>query len=312
MGKQLRIDVHGDDFPSDPNQNYAIPPTNPFVGKTGADEIWAYGLRNPFRASFDRDTGDLWIGDVGQDQREEVDMQPESKIHPTDGSQPVAANYGWRLREGNIQTPGSGGGAPPADYVPPVYDYDHSGAEHGTDYSGNVIIGGYVYRGPDKDLQGKYFFADEGANRVWELDPATSAVTNIVATLNSSHISNITSFAEDTVGNLYYLNFGNGTIYELTATDYLPGDYNADGTVDAADYTVWRDNLGKTVTTPGSGADGDGNGTVGPEDYTVWLNNFGRTVHTASRGAAVPEPASLALLFQLIAIGSIMRLVGRR
>ena len=76
----MRIDVHGDDFPADANRNYAVPPTNPFVGKTGEDEIWAYGLRNPYRASFDRDTGDLWIGDVGQDTREEIDKQPASSI----------------------------------------------------------------------------------------------------------------------------------------------------------------------------------------------------------------------------------------
>ena len=88
LGKILRIDVHGDDFPTDPNRNYAIPPSNPFVGKTGDDEIWAYGLRNPWRNSFDRQTGDLWIGDVGQNTREEIDFQSASS--------PGGENYGWR------------------------------------------------------------------------------------------------------------------------------------------------------------------------------------------------------------------------
>jgi glucose/arabinose dehydrogenase len=298
MGKQLRIDVHGDDFPADPNTNYAIPPTNPFVNKTGQDEIWAYGLRNPYRASFDRDTGDLWIGDVGQDTREEIDMQPSSS---TGG-----ANYGWRLREGNIQTPGSVGGAEPANYVPPIYDYDHSGAEHGTNFSGNVVTGGYVYRGPDPSLQGQYFFADEGANRMWEMNPITKVVTNINSTVNSVHITSVSSFAEDSVGNLYFLDLG-GTIYKLTTNGSLPGDYNLDGTVNAADYTVWRATLGQTVTAH-SGADGDGDGMIDAGDYTIWTTNFGNTVHTSSpgSGSAVPEPAAAWLGFQSIMMSAIM------
>lgn len=74
LGKILRIDVRGDDFPDDSNRNYAIPASNPFVGQEGDDEIWAYGFRNPWRVSFDRQTGDLWVGDVGQNEREEVDV----------------------------------------------------------------------------------------------------------------------------------------------------------------------------------------------------------------------------------------------
>ena len=73
------------------------------------------------------------------------------------------------------------GGAAPADYVPPIYDYDHAGTEHGPDFGGNVVTGGYVYRGPDPNLQGQYFFADEGANRVWEMNPTTKVVTNMLA-----------------------------------------------------------------------------------------------------------------------------------
>ncbi|HEY3394062.1 MAG TPA: PQQ-dependent sugar dehydrogenase, partial [Lacipirellulaceae bacterium] len=154
LGKMLRLDVDGDDFPADTARNYAIPPTNPFragVGDpgddAGDDEIWSHGLRNPFRASFDRLTGDLWIGDVGQGQREEIDFQPASS---TGGE-----NYGWRLREGLIQTPGVGGPRPPGN-VDPVYDYDRNNDQFG----GTVVSGGYVYRGPDPSLQGKYFFLD--------------------------------------------------------------------------------------------------------------------------------------------------------
>ena len=210
MGKQLRIDVHGDAFPADANQNYAIPPTNPFVGKTGADEIWSLGLRNPYRASFDRNTGDLWIGDVGQGAREEIDFQAANNT--------AIKNYGWRLREGNIQTP-SVGGAAPANYVPPVYDYDHSGAEHGANFSGAAVIGGYVYRGPDPSLQGQYFFADEVSSHVWQMNPATKAVSNVdsLVTPNIGTIGNPDSFAEDAVGNLYIVTLGGG-VYRINTT----------------------------------------------------------------------------------------------
>ena len=92
-GKLLRIDVDGDDFAGDPGRDYAIPDGNRFVGRAGADEVWALGLRNPWRNSFDRDTGDLYIADVGQDAREEINFQ-------TAGA-PGGANYGWRVKEGD-------------------------------------------------------------------------------------------------------------------------------------------------------------------------------------------------------------------
>src|SRR3954469_4995000 len=149
MGKQLRIDVTTDGFPSDATKNYTVPPKNPFVGATGDDEIWSYGLRNPFRASFDRDTGDMWIADVGQDNREEIDFQAASAFDTT--GQASAANYGWRLREGKIATPtGSVGGAAPAGAIEPVYDYTHGSGS----LQGAAVIGGFVYRGPDPSVQG--------------------------------------------------------------------------------------------------------------------------------------------------------------
>src|SRR5690606_38231904 len=114
LGKMLRIDGHGDDFPPDNPRNYAIPEDNPFVGVNGDDEIWSYGLRNPFRSSFDRANGDLWIGDVGQTRREEINYQPAD----SSGGE----NYGWRLREGIIPTPGGVGGSRPEGNVEPIYD----------------------------------------------------------------------------------------------------------------------------------------------------------------------------------------------
>ncbi|MCZ6492810.1 MAG: PQQ-dependent sugar dehydrogenase [Planctomycetota bacterium] len=127
LGKMLRIDVDGDDFPKDINRNYAIPPDNPFVGVTGDDEIWAYGLRNPWRSSFDRETGDLYIADVGQNAREEIDYQPAASRG--------GENYGWDCEEGtecaNSVSPdcaGTANGCSCGDptLVNPIHEYTHS------------------------------------------------------------------------------------------------------------------------------------------------------------------------------------------
>jgi glucose/arabinose dehydrogenase len=222
LGKMLRLDVNGPDaFPADANKNYAIPPTNPFISGTNAagdDEIWAYGLRNPFRNSFDRATGDLWIGDVGQGQREEIDHQPGTGAGSAGG-----ANYGWRLREGLIQTP-TVGGAKPVDNVDPVYDYDRDADQFG----GTVVTGGYVYRGPDTDLQGKYFFLDSRSSATtaddnyWMFDPANpfGTVTNIDAQLlpDVGLAQFPVSFGEDANGNLYIAYIGSGEVFRIGTT----------------------------------------------------------------------------------------------
>jgi glucose/arabinose dehydrogenase len=279
LGKILRIDVNSDAFPTDATRNYAIPATNPFVGESGDDEIWSYGLRNPFRASFDRIKGDLWIGDVGQDNREEIDFQP---VASTGGE-----NYGWRLREGDIATPGVGG-APPADYVPPIYSYTHADTTvppvSPPDFRGNLVTGGYVYRGPDPSLQGKYFFLDAGGNNYWMVDSSPfGTVTNIdsLMTPNVGSASFAVSYGEDAKGNLYIVYAGSGEVYRIATNQLLDGDYNADGEVDAADYVTWRN-------TDGSQA-----------GYNLWRANFGSSVHAgAGGGAGVPEP-SAAVLFLL-------------
>ncbi|MEC9374085.1 MAG: PQQ-dependent sugar dehydrogenase, partial [Planctomycetota bacterium] len=129
LGKMLRIDVDGDDFPADPNRNYAVPASNPFVGVTGLDEIWAYGLRNHFRNSFDRETGDLWMGDVGQSSQEEIDFQPASS---TGGE-----NYGWRCMEGNLCTGRTGCTCMDPVLTDPIFTYARSGGQC-------AITGGYV------------------------------------------------------------------------------------------------------------------------------------------------------------------------
>ncbi len=220
LGKMLRIDVNGDDFPTDPGRNYRIPVNNPFVGQSdAAGEVWAYGLRNPWRSSFDRETGDLWIADVGQNAREEINFQYASS---TGGE-----NYGWRLREGTIETPSGGVGGPkPAGAIDPIYDY-----LHGTgDFEGFSVTGGYVYRGPVDGLEGHYFFSDYVNNRLWSLRFDGSAPldfdgTNFtqligwtdILTTDMGVVRSISSFGEDLNGNLYLVNRVDGTIFVITA-----------------------------------------------------------------------------------------------
>jgi glucose/arabinose dehydrogenase len=194
LGKILRIDVHGDAFPADSTRNYAVPADNPFVGIAGAAaEIFALGLRNPWRDSFDRGLGDFYIADVGQNQWEEVNLGQ------------IGANYGWPLFEGPA------GSGPPA--VAPIHFYSHS--------VGQSITGGYVYRGEAEALQGQYFFADFVQGKVFTLRfngtawVATERTSQIVTDFGT--INNVSSFGEDARGNLYLVDF-DGDVFRLTPT----------------------------------------------------------------------------------------------
>jgi glucose/arabinose dehydrogenase len=299
LGKILRIDVNGDDFPNDDTRNYKVVDSNPYAdvrdpvtrevtqAVEGDDEIWARGMRNPFRDSFDRLTGDLWIGDVGQDIREEIDKQPADA--------PGGENFGWRLREGDIQTPGVGG-AIPENYRAPVYTYGHGNGS----FQGNAEIGGYVYRGPDPSLQGKYFFGDNSSSHRWMMDTTTYGVTNIDATLtpDAGSANSPSAYGEDAVGNLYLVSLA-GNVYRLVTDELIAGDYNADGEVDEADYEMWKTDFGSTTKFD---ADGNGDQVVDAADYTVWRDNFGSSVHqldAGGSGVSVPEPAALALACQI-------------
>ena len=211
----LRIDVHGDDFPGDPDRNYAIPADNPFVGATGEDEIWAYGLRNPFRGAFDPVTGDLYIADVGQDTREELNLQPASS---TGGE-----NYGWRLREGSIATPTGGiGGPQPPDGVDPFYEY-----VHGTGPSvGMSITGGFVYSGPIVSLVGKYFFGDYENERIWSIEHDGIQVTEFLDWTDDfvppvGTINEIVAFGEDALGEMYIVDLG-GEVFKVVGPTAVP------------------------------------------------------------------------------------------
>lgn len=203
LGKMLRIDV---DHPQAP-KNYGIPPTNPFVNVLGARaEIWAYGLRNPWRFSFDRLTNDLWIADVGQSASEEVNIQLASS---TGGE-----NYGWVDFEGTVPTGlGSGSGS----FVAPIYEYLH------WMLPGCAIIGGNVYRGVAiPDLRGTYFFADWCKSRIYSFEYVNGAVTNFInrtdelASPDDSYfIGPISAFGEDADGEIYILDYLGGEIFRI-------------------------------------------------------------------------------------------------
>ena len=211
-GKLLRIDVDGDDFAGNAGRNYAIPDDNPFVGKAGADEIWALGLRNPWRSSFDRRTGDLYIGDVGQGEREEIDFQKAGSAG--------GRNYGWKVREGDVVFDDGVPGNPAADdpaLVDPVVAYRHDAS------GGFAVVGGYVYRGESGGMQGRYLYADFVSEQLWSLRMVGNRavdVTNHTAQVveKGGSLSGITSFAEDGRGNLYVIGIG-GTVSRLSFGD---------------------------------------------------------------------------------------------
>ena len=190
LAKLLRIDVNVDP--------YGIPPDNPFRNQPGArPEIWAYGLRNPWRFSFDRVTGDLYIGDVGQNLYEEVDFQPAG----SHGGQ----NYGWSYMEGLHPYKG----APPAGVTltPPVAEYSHA-------EGGCAIVGGYVYRGTQvPQLSGLYVFSDNCSGIIWGLTRTAAGWQKSVLFRSGLAVS---SFGEDQAGELYVLDLS-GAVYQWVA-----------------------------------------------------------------------------------------------
>ena len=296
FGKILRLDVDGPDaYPDDPDRNYAIPSTNPFVGVEGDDEIWALGVRNAFRGSFDRATGDLYFGDVGLTLNEEINFQPADS---TGGE-----NYGWRLREGTSPTsttaPGIAGPRPPNN-VDPIYNYRHIGRVGSVDgFDGNSVTGGYVYRGPDPTLQGQYLFADFVSKHFWRFDPSDpdNTVVNLDDVL-SLEMGQQTGFAEDANGNLYVINLA-GQVYRILTDTITPGDFDANARVDAADLTLFETGFGIVDSAANSNGDSDGDGDVDSFDYLNYQRNFGYdALDATSLGAAVsvPEPSTMAWL----------------
>lgn len=223
LGKLLRIDVesggsqpptgaHRLFLPMIPNgegdglaqsRPYRIPAGNPYAnGENAAPEVWALGLRNPWRFSFDRETGDLWIGDVGQGRFEEINHTPAPL--------PAGLNYGWDILEGDACFEPSSGCSEPANYNPPVLTYRHSDNNPGGCSS---VTGGFVYRGEEfPTLNGFYFYADYCSGRVWAAQPQGTG-------WESTQLANtgywISSFGEDQAGELYLVDLVGGRILKL-------------------------------------------------------------------------------------------------
>ncbi|MCB0882284.1 MAG: PQQ-dependent sugar dehydrogenase [Thermoleophilia bacterium] len=192
LGKILRIDVRG-------NGGYRVPPDNPFARTAGArGEIWHYGLRNPWRFSFDRTTGDLWIADVGQNAIEEIDRAPAGR---------GGLNFGWNAWEGRSRFDG-GPLRPGSTPTPPVAQYTHA--------SGVSVTGGYVYRGTAiPALRGRYVYADYGSGRVWTLRAAARPGAPREETRRlGARLQGVTSFGEDAAGGVYVI--ANQSLYRFT------------------------------------------------------------------------------------------------
>jgi glucose/arabinose dehydrogenase len=197
LGKILRLNVNADAFPADLTRNYAPPAGNPasiagIEGSAVGTGIFAAGLRNPWRASFDRLTGDLYIGDVGEGSFEEINLGRSG------------ANYGWSATEGSFDPRSF------PSYTNPIYAY-------GRDL-GQAVTGGYVYRGPERDFQGTYFFSDFSRGDIWSLQRVSASwrFTDLTGsvTVGGGPIGSVSSMGEDASGNLYIVDFG-GKIFRL-------------------------------------------------------------------------------------------------
>ncbi|WP_213434120.1 MULTISPECIES: PQQ-dependent sugar dehydrogenase [Lysobacteraceae] len=210
LGKILRVDVARDQFPGDATRNYGIPTGNPFASAGGAPEVWAFGLRNPFRNSFDPATGNLFIGDVGEDRIEEIDM-----MRPAD----AGANFGWSIFEGTLPFRGTN----PGGLAPPVAQYMHGTGTR----EGNSVTGGVVYRGPVDSLRGHYLFSDFIRPNVWSI-PVAAMVPNTTLpsaafTLRNADFApdagafnNIVYFGTDQTGNVYLVDL-DGEVFVIEA-----------------------------------------------------------------------------------------------
>lgn len=270
LGKVLRIDVDGGGL-------FALPPDNPFIDEPGRDEIWSFGLRNPWRVSFDRATGDFYIADVGQNNWEEINFQ---SANSTGGE-----NYGWRLKEGNhCFNPSTN--CDPGGLTDPLTEYSSN--------FGCSIIGGYVYRGClIPDLQGTYFYADWCSGSIWSFRYDGSVMTDStnrtseLAPGSGLSIDNPSSFGEDANGNIYIIDYEDGEIYRIDPAEPVasdcnqedcclnPGDANRDGLPNVGDAVYLINYVFKAGPGPICPDEGDANfdcsANVGD---AVYLINF--------------------------------------
>ncbi len=283
LGKILRIDVNGDDFPADANRDYRIPPSNPFAGATpGADEVWQYGLRNPWRCDFDTN-GDLYIGDVGQDRWEEIDFVPDGNAG--------GMNFGWDCMEGahcSSDSPSSctsvGCTCFGAGLVDPIHEYLQAGTANCS------VTGGVVYRGCKiPDLRGTYFLSDFCSNQIWSFRYNGVAVSDFqtrTAALQNSidgfFVSSIVSFGEDALGEVYIVDQGSGAgggeIFKIVMA---PGetceDCDSNGECDPCDIVMGAADMNgnEVLDVCECPTDLDGDGQTGSSDIAILLGNWG-------------------------------------
>ena len=220
LGKILRIDPASDGFPGDPDRDYAIPAGNPFSAPN-APEVWAYGLRNPFRNSFDALTGNLYIGDVGQGAVEEIDL-----MRPGD----AGANFGWPIMEG---TQPFRGPANTPGLTPPIAEYSHGTGPR----EGSSVTGGVVYRGPLESLRGEYLFADFVQPNLWSIQTGVILqgttipssrfqLRNADFAPTAGTIDNVVAFGTDVSSNVYIVDF-DGEIFVIEPVPGTGGAFSA-------------------------------------------------------------------------------------
>jgi hypothetical protein len=260
LGKFLRLDVSGG-----PGTTYTVPAGNPFTDVSDPedavrDEIWSLGWRNPYRWSFDSLTGDLWVGDVGQDDFEEVDFEPAGA---------GGRNYGWDVMEGNDCPDYNPNPTPVCDdpaFTAPIHDYDRLAGDR-------TVIGGYRYRGVLPEIQGLYFFGDNASGRIWTLAETPFSVTDRSAELPAAAVAaRLVGFGEDAFGELYVVHQGNpngsnGAVHRIVSSG---PDADADGAPDHADNCTLAPNGPKVRDAGGASqrdTDGDGIGNLCDADF---------------------------------------------
>lgn len=273
LGKILRLDVTGDDFPKDSNRNYAIPPSNPYVGIDGADEVWAYGFRKPWRLSFDRVTGDLYIGEVGSSLWEEVNFQPGSSIG--------GENYGYRCKEA-LQCLANWGNCVCEDpiFVDPIFAYENP------DAFGAAVIGGYVYRGcAISSLVGAYIVADVRAQSIWTFRYDGNQLTDLQEVHSDLNPGGgltlgppLSTFGEDALGELYICEVNSGEIFKIIPAVGTYADCNNNNISDACDIAAGSSDDVNDNGIPDEcecAGDIDTNGIVDTQDLLILLGCYG-------------------------------------
>jgi len=309
LGSILRIDVDVDGGGS----AYRIPADNPFVDQDGLDEIWAYGLRNPWRFSFDRENGDLYVGDVGYRDWEEIDYQSSGT--------PGGINFGWRCKEGDHHYNFSGD-CPNRVLTDPVAEYYHFA-------SGAAVTGGFVYRGTEfPGLTGRYFYGDHIQGKIWSLYKRSSPPDSwSVPELELDTDLLISSFGEDEGGELYITDYSNGTIRRLTVAAESAPDLSTSKksvsppSADPAEtvtYTISINNTGLVTDTvleindnvpngleyiPGSLQASHGTGDDEARPLLSWQGNLNASRHiTITYQAAVTGEAAGSILNEAVII----------